>query len=107
MVKYWDGLDGVAAALAHPGRRQVVDRLRAGPATSSDLAGLLGVGLPAIAKHLALLGGAGVIHSAKSGRVVTHVLDDRRLQEYATWLRARESFWRHQLDALTDHLEKS
>jgi DNA-binding transcriptional ArsR family regulator len=107
MAKYEDGLDGVAAALAHPGRRQVVDRLRAGPATSSELAGLLGVGLPAMAKHLGLLAAAGVIRSAKSGRVVTHVLDDHNLREYATWLGTRESFWRHQLDALTAHLEES
>lgn len=107
MAKYWDGLDSVAAALAHPGRRQIVDRLRAGPATSSDLAGLLGVGLPAVVKHLAMLAGAGIIRSAKSGRVVTHDLDDHRLQEYATWLRTRQSFWQHQLDALSDHLETS
>jgi DNA-binding transcriptional ArsR family regulator len=107
MAKYSDGLDGVAAALAHPGRRQVVDRLRAGPASSSELAQLLGIGLPAVTKHLALLSDAGVIHSAKAGRVVTHELDDARLRAYAIWLGTRESFWRHQLDALTDHLERT
>ena len=107
MVKYSDGLDGVAAALGYPGRRQVVDRLRAGPATSSELAELLGIGLPAVTKHLALLAGAGVIHSAKSGRVVTHLLDDERLRAYAVWLGTRESFWHNQLDALNDHLEST
>jgi DNA-binding transcriptional ArsR family regulator len=107
MAKYLDGLDGVATALAHPGRRQVVDRLRAGPASSSELARLLGIGLPAVTKHLALLAGAGVIHSAKSGRVVTHVLDNDRLHVYATWLATRDSFWQHQLDALADHLEST
>jgi DNA-binding transcriptional ArsR family regulator len=107
MVKYTDGLDGVAAALAHPGRRQVVDRLRAGPASSSELAGLLGIGLPAMTKHLALLAAAGVVHSAKTGRVVTHELDDERLRAYAIWLGTRESFWHNQLDALTEHLENA
>ena len=85
MVKYSDGLDGVAAALAHPGRRQVVDRLRAGPATSSELAELLGIGLPA----------------------VTHLLAGERLRAYAVWLGTRESFWHNQLDALSDHLEST
>jgi DNA-binding transcriptional ArsR family regulator len=107
MVKYADGLDGIATALAHPGRRQIVDRLRAGPASSSELAQLLGIGLPALTKHLTLLASAGVVRSAKTGRVVTHELDDERLRAYAIWLGTRESFWRNQLDALTDHLEKA
>jgi DNA-binding transcriptional ArsR family regulator len=107
MAKYSDGLDGVAAALSHSGRRHVVDRLRAGPASSSELAQLLGIGLPALTKHLALLASAGVIRSAKTGRVVTHELDDERLRTYAIWLGTRKSFWHNQLDALTDHLEKA
>ena len=41
MVKYLDGLDEVATALAHTGRRQIIDRLHAGPATTSELATLL------------------------------------------------------------------
>jgi DNA-binding transcriptional ArsR family regulator len=106
MVKYSDGLDELAAALAHPGRRHIVDRLRAGPATTSELAALLDVGLPAVTKHLGLLAGAGLIRSAKSGRVVTHRLSPERLHEYSTWLATRESFWHHQIDALTTHLEK-
>ncbi len=106
MAKYSDGLDELATALAHPGRRQVVDRLRAGPATTSELAALLGIGLPAATKHLALLGEAGVVHSRKSGRVVTHDLDRERLLAYSTWLTTRESFWNHHLDALTDYLEQ-
>jgi DNA-binding transcriptional ArsR family regulator len=105
MVKYFDGLDAVASALAHGGRRHIVDRLRAGPATTSELAGVLGVGLPAVTKQLALLHDAGLCSSAKAGRVVTHQLQSDRLQEYATWLATRESFWHGQLDSLTHYLE--
>jgi DNA-binding transcriptional ArsR family regulator len=107
MVKYLDGLDELAAALAHPGRRHIVDRLRAGPATTSELAGLLDIGLPAVTKHLGLLAGAGLTRSAKRGRVVTHHLARERLVEYSTWLTTRESFWHHQIDALTSYLEQS
>lgn len=105
MVKYADGFDAVASALAHAGRRHVVDRLRAGPATTSELATLLDVGLPAVTKQLGLLARAGVITSAKSGRTVTHRLAPAPLIEYSTWLASRESFWHSQLDALTDYLE--
>lgn len=105
MVKYADGLDTVAAALAHPGRRHIVDRLRAGPASTSELAGLLAIGLPAVTKHLGLLTSAGLVDSVKSGRVVTHHLEPGRLQDYATWLGTRRSFWHGQLDTLTTFLE--
>src|SRR4051794_10594440 len=107
MVKYADGLDAVASALAHPGRRQIVDRLRSGPATTSELAALLDIGLPAVTKHLGLLGAAGVLTAAKSGRTVTYRLDPDRLLDYSTWLAARRSFWHGQLDALTDYLEET
>jgi DNA-binding transcriptional ArsR family regulator len=107
MVKYSDGLDELAAALAHPGRRHIIDRLRAGSATTSELAGLLGIGLPAVTKHLGLLTAAGLTRSAKSGRVVTHDLSRERLLEYSAWLATRESFWHHQIDALTTYLEQS
>lgn len=104
MAKYSDDLGPLAAALANDGRRSIVDRLRAGPATTSELAALLAVGLPAVTKQLGVLSGAGLVQSSKQGRVVTHRLDPAPLAEYATWLASRRSFWSNQLDALTAHL---
>jgi DNA-binding transcriptional ArsR family regulator len=100
MVKYYDGLDLVASAMAHTGRRQIVDRLQAGPATTSELATLLDVGLPATMKQLSVLVDAGVVARAKAGRTVRHDLDRSPLVGYSTWLVARRSFWHDQLDAL-------
>ncbi len=105
MVKYGDGLDGVATALAHPGRRQIIDRLRFGTATTTELAELLAIGLPAASKQLSLLSLGGITTAAKSGRTVTYQLDTSRLLEYSTWLTTRRSFWHGQLDALSDYLE--
>lgn len=105
MVKYDDGLDGPAQALAHRGRRQIVSRLASGAASSTELAGLLEIGLPALHKHLALLRGAGLIGSAKTGRTVTHVLQSAGLDQLTDWLLSRQSFWSNQFDALTHHLE--
>lgn len=102
MVKYLDGLDAVATALAHPGRRQAVTLLGGGPASSSRLAGVLGIGLPAMHKHLAVLTTAGLIESTKAGRVVTHRLRVEPLRRYAGWLAERSAFWNTQLDALAD-----
>ncbi len=103
--RYDDGLDAVATALAHRGRRQVVARLAGGPATSSELAADLGVALPTLQRHLGVLDAAGLLDSAKSGRVVTHRLRPDPLRELDGWLAARTSFWTHQLDRLEQALD--
>src|SRR5262249_57597229 len=52
----------VFAALADPSRRAIVAALASGgPATATDLAGRLPITRQAIAKHLALLAGAGLV----------------------------------------------
>lgn len=104
---YDDGLDAVASALAHRGRRRVVARLATGPATSSDLAVLLEVALPTVQRHLGVLDAAGLLDSTKAGRVVTHRLRPEPLRELDTWLTARTSFWNGQLDALDQSLAPS
>lgn len=104
MVKYSDGLDAVAGALAHAGRRQLIGTLQRGPATSSQLATELGIGLPALHKHLMVLTGAELIASHKAGRVVTHRLRRGPLLRYDDWLAARAGFWHDQLDALGEGL---
>lgn len=105
MAKYDDdGLDDVATALAHPGRRHVVTRLASGPATSSELAADLAVALPTLHRHLAVLDRAGLLDSRKAGRVVTHRLRPAPLHALDTWLTTRASFWDHHLDALDDAL---
>ena len=102
MVKHRDGLDDVASALANAGRRRIVERLDAGSATTTELATLLAIGLPAVSKHLDVLAGCGVVRRCKVGRVVTHSLDPAPLVEYSTWLTTRRSFWAGQLYALDD-----
>lgn len=107
MVKYSDGLDAVASALGHAGRRQLVAALTSGPATSTQLATELGIGLPGLHKHLAVLGAAELIASRKVGRVVTHRLLVEPLRRYDAWLSARSDFWQQQLDALADSLHSA
>lgn len=102
MAKYFDGLDEVASALANPGRRRLVVSLQQGPATSSQLAAVLGIGLPALHKHLAVLTKAELIASHKRGRVVTHRLQPEPLRRYTDWLTRRTAFWNDRLDALAD-----
>jgi DNA-binding transcriptional ArsR family regulator len=105
MANYDDGLEGVATALAHRGRRRLVERLAAGPATSSELAEEIGVTLPTLQRHLGVLRDGGLLASRKTGRVVTHRLRPQPLLDLDDWLAVRTSFWEQQLASLGAHLD--
>lgn len=93
MLKYLEDegerLDAVFQALSDPRRRAIVIRLCAGPASVSALAAPLGVSLPAVVQHLAVLEGAGLITTAKSGRVRTCTLAPDTLRAAESWLHER------------------
>jgi DNA-binding transcriptional ArsR family regulator len=103
-------LEAVAAevftALADPSRRGILAALAAsGPATATDLATRLPITRQAIAKHLALLAGAGLV-AAEPGerRRVRYRLRSAPMQVAQQFLAALARDWDRQLDALQDHL---
>ena len=59
-------------AVAHPVRRQIVERLAEGPATVGVATRGFSVSKPTISKHLKVLEGAGVVVRSIEGR--THEL---------------------------------
>ncbi|MEM9756962.1 MAG: metalloregulator ArsR/SmtB family transcription factor, partial [Pseudomonadota bacterium] len=78
-------------ALGDPTRLAVVERLCAGPASVSDLAAPFDMALPAFVKHLGVLERAGLITSAKSGRVRTCHLAPERIAELTDWVAERRA----------------
>jgi DNA-binding transcriptional ArsR family regulator len=105
MLKYSTPLDGVFHALADPTRRAMVDRLGRGPATVSELAKPLSMTLSAVMQHLLVLEGAGLVRSAKVGRVRTCRLDEAMLASAEAWFAGRRAAWSRHLDALGDYLD--
>ena len=63
--------------------------------------------LAAVGKHIAVHESAGIIRTAKSGRVRTCALVPHALTDATAWLTTQEQFWNSSLDALTDHLEEN
>jgi DNA-binding transcriptional ArsR family regulator len=63
-----DVLSPVFAAMADPTRRDIVARLAAGDATLTALAEPYEVSVQAVAKHLKVLEGAGVVSRRQEGR---------------------------------------
>ena len=98
MPKLADPVDELLKALADPTRRQVVEQLTDGPASTSTLAEPFDMALPSFTQHLSVLERAGVITSTKQGRTRTFRLLPSRLDELATWLAEQRLVWEQRLD---------
>jgi DNA-binding transcriptional ArsR family regulator len=98
-------LDRAFHALADPARRAMVGRLTLGPASVSELAAPLDMSLPAVVQHLAVLEGAGLVRSKKTGRVRTCRIETAALRGAEDWLARRRQEWEGRLDRLGAFLD--
>ena len=107
MVNYQHGdLDRVFAALVDPTRRAILARLeREESLTIGALAQPFAIKLPAVMKHLDVLGQAGLITRSKHGRTVDMRLSPAPLRAATDWLARYERFWTPALDRLAAHAE--
>lgn len=99
-------LDQTFGALADPTRRAIVARLARGSATLSELAEPFEMSVPAVHKHLRVLEDAGLVASAREGRVRRCRLEVSALSEATGWIEARRVLWDRRLDGLERHLEE-
>lgn len=91
------------SALADPTRREVYERLTArGPATASQLADELPVSRQAIAKHLGVLGAAGLVERQPRGRQVVFSARVEPLGEVSRWIDGVGRDWESRLRKLKD-----
>ena len=98
MPKQRTRVDEVLHALADPTRRQVIERLVSGPASTSELAEPFDMSLPSFTQHLRVLEDAGLVTSAKSGRVRTFHLAPAALELVDGWLADQRRIWERRLD---------
>jgi DNA-binding transcriptional ArsR family regulator len=99
-------IDRSLAALAHPVRRAIVDRLRDGELTVGEISAPYAMKKPTFSRHLKILEHAGLVARRVRGRQHYCRLRGERLQELRTWLERYERFWTAQLDSLDDHLAR-
>ncbi|WP_299361125.1 metalloregulator ArsR/SmtB family transcription factor [uncultured Paracoccus sp.] len=104
MAKHDPDLSLLFHALADPTRRAILARLAEGPAPVSDLARPTGLRLPTVMRHLAVMEEAGLIATAKDGRVRTCALVPEALTPMRTWLDDQRTIWEARLDRLDDYV---
>jgi DNA-binding transcriptional ArsR family regulator len=106
VADYQARLDRTFAALVDPTRRAILAKLeRVGVATVSELAQPFAIKLPAVMKHLDVLGEAELISRTKSGRTVSVRLNAKPMREAVAWLQRYERFWSASLDRLAAYAE--
>lgn len=72
-----DALNRTLLALADPTRRRLVERVASGPVRATDLSRGLPISRPAVAKHLRVLRGAGIVTAVPQGREVLYHLSEQ------------------------------
>lgn len=99
------------SAVAHPTRRAVLDLLRGGDRSATELRmnlgrGLSGTSQAAFSEHLSILSRAGLVDARPKGRERIYSLNARPLAEAFDWLKPYEAFWDERLAKLGDFLDR-
>lgn len=96
--------DTVFSAIAHPVRREVLERLSLGPASVSELASPFAMQLPSFVQHLAVLERSRLVRSSKRGRVRTYEIAPEGFVKVEDWLTARRKEWEARLDRFDNYV---
>jgi DNA-binding transcriptional ArsR family regulator len=96
----------VFAALAHPIRREIVERLSSGPASVGEVTQDFGVAKPTISRHLKLLEEAGVVSRVIDGRNHRLALRPDTLAETSAWIDRQRTRWEALFDVVGRYLEE-
>ena len=98
-------LDAAFAALADATRRGVLEQLGRADASITDLAERFDMTLTGMKKHVGVLEDAGLVATAKVGRVRTCRLGPRQLDEVTAWIERYRQMWSARFDALDQVIE--
>jgi DNA-binding transcriptional ArsR family regulator len=94
-------VDAVFGALADPTRRHVLDEIgRRGGATATELAADLPVTRQAVAKHLGVLAGAGLVDGRRAGRETRYRVTPAPMGEAIDWMTRVGAEWDERLARL-------
>jgi DNA-binding transcriptional ArsR family regulator len=94
----------VAHAIADPVRRQILEHLRAGPATAGTIAGWFDISRPAVSRHLRVLREHGLVVDDQRGRERSYRLEVAPLAELEAWLATFHDGWEQRLGSALDAL---
>ncbi|MCS0499689.1 winged helix-turn-helix transcriptional regulator [Schumannella luteola] len=98
-------MEALLDVIADPQRRTLLDALSNGPATVTELAGLVPIARPGVSRHLRILREAGLVEVHADAQRRVYELRSEPLIELDEWLAPYRALWGQRLDAL--HTEVS
>jgi DNA-binding transcriptional ArsR family regulator len=93
-------------ALAHPLRRDIVERLSGGAATVGEVSRDFGFAKPTISRHLKMLEEAGVVTRVIDGRTHRLALRPEALAEASDWIESQRTRWERLFDVVETYLDE-
>ncbi len=93
-------------ALAHPLRREIVERLSGGAATVGEVTRDFAVSKPTVSRHLKLLEEAGVVTRVVDGRTHRLALRPEALAEASEWIEIQRARCERLFDVVGEYLEE-
>lgn len=93
------------AALAHPTRRAILERLTLAEADVGELAMPLGISQPSMTRHLRVLEKAGLVVTRREAQRRPRALVAAPLRDAALWLTSFSELWSRRLDGLDSYLQ--
>jgi DNA-binding transcriptional ArsR family regulator len=99
--------EDVFRAVADPTRRAALETLMHGQELPvGELADRLGVGMPMLSRHLAVLRSAQLVTERRSGRQRLYRLQPQPLQDLFDWASLFSDFWTDHMRDLRSYLER-
>src|SRR5690349_11514445 len=93
-------------ALAHPLRRDIVERLSGGTATVGEVTRDFAVSKPTISRHVRLLEEAGLVSRVIDGRSHRLELRPEALAQASDWIEIQRVRWERMFDVVSEYLEE-
>ena len=99
-------IDPVFRALADPTRRRVLDLLRDGVRSVTELQADFKISQPALSRHLKVLRDAKLVVFRRTGRLNVYQLNAEPMEAASDWMRHYEDFWLRNFRNLDDVLAR-
>ena len=105
-------MDDVAAAIADPVRRAILEALRDGALPARQIAARFPISRPAVSRHLRVLRESGLVRDTAVGRERRYALDPAPLGALRAWLAGfpaagPAASWDRRLDALETEVHRA
>jgi DNA-binding transcriptional ArsR family regulator len=98
-------MSDVFQLLAEPSRRHLLDALRHGERSVTELVDRTRMSQPSVSKQLRLLLDSGLVSLRKDGRQHLYSIQGRPLREVSEWLSYYERFWDEGLKRMDEALQ--